>query len=74
MLNAPKIVLEELAKLTTDNITITSVKVEREYKEREKIETMHYKDNNQIVITINYIEDIDKRNIKQFEELLGDEK
>jgi hypothetical protein len=72
MLNAQSIVSEELARLTTDNITITSVKVEREYKEREKIETMHYKDNKQIVITINYIEDIDKRNIKQFEELLGE--
>ena len=72
MLNAQSIVSEELAKLTTDNITITSVKIEREYKACEKIEPMHYKDNKQIVITINYIEDIDKRNIKQFEELLGE--
>lgn len=72
MLNAQSIVSEELAKLTKDNITIKSIKVEREYKACEKIGTMHYKDNKQIVITINYIEDIDKRNIKQFEELLGE--
>lgn len=72
MLNAQSIISKELVELTKDNITIKSIKVEREYKECEKIESMHYKDNKQIVITINYIEDIDKRNIKQFEELLGE--